>query len=60
MKSYRVTWEIDVDAENPVEAAEIASSMFRDPMTMATIFTVQEETPFGGGCGTRCPWTWRL
>ena len=42
MKSYRVTWMIELDAESPVQAAELALEIQRDPGSIATIFGVQE------------------
>lgn len=49
MKSWRVTWEIDVDADNPREAAEKALAVQRDPFSCATVFQVHREnlTDFG-------------
>jgi hypothetical protein len=40
-KSYRVTWEIDVDASSPRDAAEQALAIHRDPFSTATVFTVK-------------------
>jgi len=37
---YLVTWEINVDARTPREAAEKAQAMQRDPDTTATVFLV--------------------
>lgn len=42
-KSYRVTWEIDIDAANPREAAEKALHIQRDVDSTATVFTVAEK-----------------
>lgn len=43
---YFVTWEIDVDAESPREAAQKALNIQRDENSLATVFkvyTVEEE-----------------
>lgn len=40
MTTYRVKWEIDVEAETPREAAEEAQEAQRDPQSIATIFVV--------------------
>lgn len=42
-KSYRVTWEIDIDAASPREAAEKALHIQRDPDSIATVFTVAQK-----------------
>jgi hypothetical protein len=39
LKEYRVTWVIDVSAENPRHAAKIAHEMQQEPTT-ATVFLV--------------------
>ena len=41
MISYRVTWEVDVDADSPREAA-IAALLMQDAHTTANVFTVTE------------------
>ena len=46
MKTYRVTWAIDIDAASPREAAQLAWDIQRDPDSIATSFEVTE--PFGG------------
>lgn len=38
--SYRVRWEIDIDAETPREAAEEALAIQRDHACMATVFDI--------------------
>lgn len=38
---YRVTWEIDVTANSPREAAEQALTIQRDPDSTATVFEVR-------------------
>ncbi|MFI1177813.1 hypothetical protein [Streptomyces melanogenes] len=40
MTSYRVCWEIDLDASGPVHAARKALAIHRDPGSWATVFTV--------------------
>ena len=46
MESYmsimRVTWEIDIDADSPLEAANMALKIQRDPMSIATCFIVND------------------
>ena len=42
-KSYRVTWEIDIDAASSREAAEKALHIQRDPDSTATVFTVVQK-----------------
>ena len=46
MKTYRVTWTIDIDAANPREAAQLALDIQRQHDSIATCFEVTE--PFGG------------
>ncbi|MCK9195397.1 MAG: hypothetical protein WC405_17865 [Syntrophales bacterium] len=40
MKTYRVIWTIDIDAENAVDAAHDALKIQRDPSSEALIFEV--------------------
>jgi hypothetical protein len=40
----KVTWEIDIDADNPVEAAQKALRIQRNPESIATVFAVTDET----------------
>jgi hypothetical protein len=40
MPCYKVVWVIDVDAENPREAAREALAIQRDPNSIATHFVV--------------------
>lgn len=40
MTEYRVTWEIDLDAASPYEAAEWALRIQRDRDSIATMFKV--------------------
>lgn len=45
MKSYRVVWEIDLDADSPQEAAAQALAIQKDtyPGTLADHFSVWDE-----------------
>lgn len=43
MNEYRVEWCIEVDAENPREAAQRALEIQRDPDSMAVVFDVLDE-----------------
>lgn len=40
MTEYRVSWSIDVDADDHAEAARLAQRIQRDPMSIATVFEV--------------------
>lgn len=40
MPDYRVRWEIDLLASDPVEAARQALAAMRDPTSIATCFEV--------------------
>jgi hypothetical protein len=42
-KEYHVSWEIDLYAESPREAAERALAIQRNPDSMATVFVVADE-----------------
>lgn len=37
LKTYRVRWEIDIDADCAVSAAELALEIQRDPESTATV-----------------------
>lgn len=39
-KGYRITWEIDIDDDSPIEAAKQALSIMRDRHSTATFFKV--------------------
>lgn len=39
--TYRVTWAIDLDADDPRKAAEEALRIQRDPESFATVFAVR-------------------
>ena len=43
METYRVEWEIEIDAESPEEAAAEALRIQRDVNSMATCFKVWDE-----------------
>lgn len=43
MKSYLVTWVIDIEANSPEEAAQEALDIMRDEESTATIFDVKWE-----------------
>ena len=40
MKSFHVTWEIDIEADSPEEAAVKALEIQRNPASWATVFDV--------------------
>jgi len=42
--NYRVSWQIDLDADSPREAAEKALEIQRRPDSTATAFSVRDET----------------
>ena len=39
--TFRVTWEIEIDADSPREAAELALEIQRDPDSEALAFDVE-------------------
>lgn len=43
MPSYLVKWEVDIDADTPYEAAELARVMQLDPESEATCFDIIED-----------------
>ena len=43
MKTYTVTWQIELDAESALEAAREAWSTMLDPDSLPPAFEVQEE-----------------
>lgn len=47
MKEFLVTWQIDIEAETPEDAAREAFRAQRDPDSIATVFEVQERTKDG-------------
>lgn len=42
MKSYRVIWEIDIEAESPEDAAREAMLIQHDPTSWASVFDVYD------------------
>jgi hypothetical protein len=46
VKLYRVLWEIEIEAETPLEAAEKARHYQTKPCTTATVFEVAEVHPY--------------
>jgi len=46
MKTYRVNWAIDIDADTPREAAQLALDIQRDPDSCATCFEVDASLDF--------------
>ncbi|GGN61409.1 hypothetical protein GCM10012285_60270 [Streptomyces kronopolitis] len=44
MPEYSVTWEIDLDAADPGDAAREAQAIQRDANAWATVFTVHTAT----------------
>lgn len=42
-QTYHVLWEIDLDADSPSEAAELALSIMLDSESTATTFDVTDE-----------------
>jgi hypothetical protein len=44
MSEYLVTWEIQLDADSPEDAAHRALETQRDPDSIATVFGVTDET----------------
>lgn len=43
MKEYRVVWEIELSATDPVDAARQARQVQLDPHSRATVFTVSGD-----------------
>ena len=43
MSDYLVSWQIDIEADSPKEAAEEAYQIMSDPNSLARFFTVQSE-----------------
>lgn len=43
MNKYRVIWEIDIEAETPQEAAEMARVIQLDDTSLATRFSVKDQ-----------------
>lgn len=49
MREYRVSWEVDIIAASPLEAAQKARAMQQDPHNIATVFNAM--APCSCGCG---------
>jgi hypothetical protein len=47
--TYTVIWQIEVDADTPFEAAQLALAIQRDPTSTATVFIVEDSE--GRQCG---------
>lgn len=43
METYRVRWEIDIEANTPQQAAQEALVIQRDPNSNATVFDVEDS-----------------
>ncbi len=44
MNQYKVVWTIDLDADNPTEAAKLALEIHRNPESTATVFQVIDSS----------------
>ena len=44
MSEFRVTWSIDLDADNPGEAARLAAASLTDPDSIGYVFDVSDGT----------------
>lgn len=44
MNSYLVSWDIDVEASSPAEAAKQAEELFKHPGSTATFFNVIDKS----------------
>lgn len=44
MKTYRVFWEIEIEADSPRQAAQQALEIQRDRKSIATVFDVREPS----------------
>ena len=47
VKPFRVVYEIDVDAGDPVEAARLADEIMKDPAALPPVLDVYSETGQG-------------
>lgn len=43
MQTYHVMWEIDIDAQSPIDAARQALACLQEPGTQAVVFDVTDE-----------------
>ena len=50
---YLVTWTIDLEADNPMDAAQEALNIQRDWEATATLFEVQEWDPDSNSLGPK-------
>lgn len=58
MKQYRVTWELDIYADTPIQAAKTALRIQRDAGSSATVFDVQLwNAPAHPVCRGNCVYT---
>lgn len=51
MAEYRVLWEIDLEADTPEQAAEMAREIQARDGSTATVFTVMGRATSSGGIG---------
>lgn len=42
MKTYHITWTIEIDADSSIDAACMALDIQRDPTSVATVFMVRD------------------
>ena len=42
MTEYKVVWSIELDADNPTDAARLAREIQTDPESIATVFVVTD------------------
>jgi len=52
MPNYLVTWDINVEADTPLEAAQEALRIQRDPNSIATVMVVREMGGYGFSLGS--------
>ena len=43
MAEYLVTWTIEINADSPKQAAQLAQTIQRSPQALATFFKVEDE-----------------
>ena len=55
MPEYLVTWQIELDADSPREAAERARAIQLDPDAWVGAFEVQEQPEMAKGASTAAP-----
>jgi len=49
-RTYRVKWEIDIEASDFEDAARQALAIQRDPNSIATVFDCSYKDNVGAGC----------